>query len=876
MTDEQISEFDALPDGAASHLDAEADARPDWRRLLGDVSERIKHNLVQNLAIIGAVVLAVVGMGIGLRILLPEQILGKAPPRATLADALAALDREDFDQARSIAADLRLVDDLPPDELGGPAYVLGVVMSLDAENQWERREKRLLFLLATRYLEESRDAGFPQGRRAHGLYVLGKSHHESTHFAKSLEPLEASLDAGFPRQTELHGLLASSYLKDSKPEFDKALEHNRAYLSDDLLSFDQRHSALLLQAQIQFQLEDYTTSAAALSAISADSKQHSRALLLHARIVMHEADELVPAALAATPSDPQRALVSDKYEKARELLVKAQDISSGDEEVVRQAQYLIGQTYRRIAPLVATGTRETAERRTAVKQFRRVRRTHFDTAEGISAALEEAEVLQLLGDDDDAVVAFRRTLGYAADLKPYNNAWVPIDELQNRVEAAYRTYRADGQLRHAIGVASGMLALFSKARAIQLQAEAQQAEAIRLEEQARGLPRSEAEVTLHQSRTDYRKAGVLYAQLAKLRFATRRYPEDLWSTAENYMRGQDYLRAVTYYKRFLATRDRQARPPALTAIGEALLALNKPQDALPWVQECIEAFPRDPHSYRARIIAAQAYRELSNIEQAKLTLLENLEHDKLKPAAVEWRESLFALGDLHYLEGMLHETRSRLQGVNSRDAASRKAGLKQLELAQASFRTAVRKLGEAVQRDPNAPQALEARYHIAESHRHTAKLPRKRLPTVTIDLTRKRLNAEINQELNAAEAGYSKLIQVLNTRHEENELSDVERLILRNCYFARADALYDMESYDEAIKAYSTATNRYQHEPESLEAYVQIANCHRRRNRPGEARGTLEQAKVVLNRIAPGANFTQTTRYDRKQWAELLDWLATL
>ena len=92
----------------------------------------------------------------------------------------------------------------------------------------------------------------------------------------------------------------------------------------------------------------------------------------------------------------------------------------------------------------------------------------------------------------------------------------------------------------------------------------------------------------------------------------------------------------------------------------------------------------------------------------------------------------------------------------------------------------------------------------------------------------------------------------------------------------RADALFDVERYDEAIQAYSAATNRYQHDPESLEAYVQIASCHRRMGRISEARGTLEQARVVLQRIRPDANFARTTRLARQDWIPLLDWLRTL
>jgi tetratricopeptide (TPR) repeat protein len=104
----------------------------------------------------------------------------------------------------------------------------------------------------------------------------------------------------------------------------------------------------------------------------------------------------------------------------------------------------------------------------------------------------------------------------------------------------------------------------------------------------------------------------------------------------------------------------------------------------------------------------------------------------------------------------------------------------------------------------------------------------------------------------------------------------VAAALLRNCYFGRADALYDLGRYEEAIKAYSDATNRYQHEPESLPAYMQIASCYRALKRPGEARGTMEQARVVLERIRPDADFARTTPLDRQAWSDLLAWLRTL
>ena len=182
MSSERINEFDALPVGGP-----DLDARPRWRKVLDEVVDRLKHNPLQNLTIILAVIAAVTGLSLGLLLLVPETLGPSAPPPLTLADALAALDAEDFGEARRIAADLRLVDDLPEKDVGGPAYVLGVVMAREGEIEWERREKRLLLLLATRYHEEARKAGFPEGRQGHGLQAYSTATNRFQHEPESLE-----------------------------------------------------------------------------------------------------------------------------------------------------------------------------------------------------------------------------------------------------------------------------------------------------------------------------------------------------------------------------------------------------------------------------------------------------------------------------------------------------------------------------------------------------------------------------------------------------------------------------------------------------------------------------------------------------------------
>ena len=297
----------------------------------------------------------------------------------------------------------------------------------------------------------------------------------------------------------------------------------------------------------------------------------------------------------------------------------------------------------------------------------------------------------------------------------------------------------------------------------------------------------------------------------------------------------------------------------MVGLGEALLALGQPGESLAALTNCIEAYPLHPATYRARWLASLALQEQGKLTEAAELLIDNLYRHALAPQSSEWRDSLFSYGLLKYRQALEDETQSRLAGIDRDETEAPREALLRLEQSHASFQEAARALKEAVQRYPTASLTAHARYCIAESYRHSAKWPRKRLSSVTIETTRVALNRQVQEELLAALDQYGGLIAELSSGQVANQ-SGLEMALLRNCYFGRADALFDLGRYDEATQAYSAATNRYQHEPESLEAYVQIASCYRRLNRPAEARGTLEQARVVLQRIRPDADFTRTTR----------------
>jgi TolA-binding protein len=394
--------------------------------------------------------------------------------------------------------------------------------------------------------------------------------------------------------------------------------------------------------------------------------------------------------------------------------------------------------------------------------------------------------------------------------------------------------------------------------------------------QAATQPAAAAEVVRADARQHFRQAGADGERLAALRLATRHYVDDLVAAAEDYRLGQGYRQSIRVYREFLRQNPPQQVPEALVGLGESQLALGHVDAALTALARCRDDFPAHPATYRARLLESQAWQEKGEMPRAKELLLDNLYRHALTPRSTDWRDSLYALGRLLYREGCELETQSRASGVDQLDEDVRKEGLRLLEQSYAAFQEAIRTLTEAVERYPAAVQAIESRYWIAEAYRHAALWPRKKLAVTNIETSRLALNRQIQQELDAALGEYQALLTELSEEQSFPRRTPLELTMLRNCYFGRADALYDLGRYDEAIRAYSDATNRYQHDPESLEAYVQIANCYRRLKRPNEARGTLEQARVVLQRIRPDAEFLRTTRMDRQAWSNLLDWLRTL
>jgi len=747
------------------------------------------------------------------------------PP--SLAAGLEALDQGFYQSAREIAEQCRSHRLTPSDQLGWASFILGTAASHEADETWEQ-DKRAQYLLAARHLEEARQRGFPPGREGQGQYHLGRSLCLAGQTSAGRTQLLAALRASPELSTEIYQLLAVAWLQDSNPNYQEALRYHERYLSDPQVTGERRERGLLERSQILLRLDDLAGCRAALDQIPADSPLQAEALIIRAQIVMREA--AVAQQESVQPSVEASAQASQQYHEAITLLRRAQGRDTLDNPTSRTTSYLIGVCFHALR-----------DDRAALDQWQRTAALYPETPEAFAAGLQEAELLRAAGRDADALACLRRTLESAGPQETFSNPWFSLDEVRQRVLTAYRQDIEAGKFSPALELAGVSASVLPRYRSSELVAETHRAWGQTLLRQAQRASTPEAEELLRDGRRHLRLAGQAYERLAQARIITRNHPDDIWLSAESYLRGQDYQRAAQLFQKYIDIEARARRPRALLGLAEALLALDRLQEAEAKLNECIEFYPRDAATYDARLMSAHVYQEQGRQPEAEAQLLGILQGDDLTPQSKEWREALFALG--------------------------------QLLFDQERFPDAIARLAEAVERYPEDALALKSRYLIASAYRKLADVLSGKLVEDVSDRARTARREEIHGLLQKALVQYDLVLDALSERQQSMPLAPAEQVLSRNSLFARGTALVELERYPEAIKNFSTATNRYLQSPEVLEAYVQIANCYRRMNKPLDARGTLEQAKVILNRLAEDAPFAETTNRSRQEWAQYLDWL---
>jgi tetratricopeptide (TPR) repeat protein len=485
--------------------------------------------------------------------------------------------------------------------------------------------------------------------------------------------------------------------------------------------------------------------------------------MLRARQLMAQAAEPDPphGAQAAEP-----APAAPEYELAIAALRDVQAALGSDSEMARAAMYLIGKCYERLP----------GESDAALEQFARVRKLHPGTPEGVAASLAEADLLRRVGHLEQAQAAYQRTLQAAGDPSEYHNRWLPQADLRKTSQDGLDALVDAGQFSAALALLEAFSPTFDHITTLTHRASVYAAWGEHWQAHAAQQPGTEKDAAMRSARAMFRRAAKVYEQVAAARMAEREYPNDLWRAIENHLRGRSFSSAASLLQTYLAREAVARRPMALVKLGEAHLAMGDLGRAILALEECIELHEEDASVYTARLLAARAYAEKHEPEKAAELLRANLTARGVTPQSQEWRESLLALGKLHYAAG--------------------------------KYEPAIQSLGEYVQRyDGEEPDTLLAHYLVAQSHRLAASEPLRRLAAAITENERLKHRSQAEKFLSEALDHFAQVQRTLTLKSAGGALDPLEQAILRNCYYFRGDVYFAQREYEQALEVFRNASS---------------------------------------------------------------------
>ncbi len=360
--------------------------------------------------------------------------------------------------------------------------------------------------------------------------------------------------------------------------------------------------------------------------------------------------------------------------------------------------------------------------------------------------------------------------------------------------------------------------------------------------EADGIRRSQSIADL---RTHAGDAYIAYSRALTLA-DDRAHAEAMWKGVDLYDAAGNTQRAISALQLFVAERPDDGQTP------EALLRLGRTYQSAGQFDKAIDAFQHNQFRYPQSLAAsqsgvplAQAYiaKGADEYPKAEKVLLGVIDSPLIRPDAKEFRQALFELSQLFYHTGRYEEAVARLE--------------------------------EMTERYPNDEHMGQLLFLMGDSYRKSASLlvklasnnPADGAASVAADLAE--AAAAKKDRLNKAKNLFDRVVEVYRQSPPQ---ADLDKLYLKLGHFYRADCLFDLGQYEEAIKLYDAATLRYQDDPAALAAYVQIVNAYCALGKTEEARTANERAKWLLRRMPPEAFSDGSFSMPKEYWEQWLKW----
>ncbi len=325
------------------------------------------------------------------------------------------------------------------------------------------------------------------------------------------------------------------------------------------------------------------------------------------------------------------------------------------------------------------------------------------------------------------------------------------------------------------------------------------------------------------------------------------YAEALWKGIDLYDQAGNLQNVISALELFVAERpsDKLA-PDALLRLGRVYQAAGLPDKAIAVFQRNLFEHPKSLAASKSAVPLAQAYiaKGADYYSKAEHTLLGVVRDNPLvDPSAEEFRQSLFELAQLYYRTGRYEE--------------------------------AVARLDELTQRYPHEERMPQLLFLMGDSYRKSAQLLDARVASAS-SAGGTNAAVEMAEAITARRDRLSKarglFDRVIELYRAAKPTADLDKLYQKMAHFYRADCVYDLGDYQEAIKLYDAAAFNYQNDPSALSAYVQIVNAYCALGKPDEARAANNRAKWMLKHMPADAFQDGAFSMPRQYWDQWLQW----
>lgn len=581
-------------------------------------------------------------------------------------------------------------------------------------------------------------------------------------------------------------------------------------------------------------------------------------------------------------------MVAQNYRAAIKILKQIAEKKGLDRTYARKAQFLHGRCLQALGDRYKrTGNDREANKNynQAFYVFDRTADEYEDTDEGLAASLMAAYIYQKVDQHEYAMNRYRKTLSLIPSREDYRNQWFSLEEFEDIIEEGWKSWVESHHYEEAIRLAKLLKGLFDENQSRTLIAETYKQHAEHLEEELKKAPYTEWDDLTRELRAKWVEAG----KASKLKAATlksaEKYSETLWESAEQFRKGHDFDNSIDVLQDYLSSAPTIGQARAYVRLGENYMDVDKYDDAERTFNYVLLTFPTDAYAYEAQFLIGKCYFEKSYLSDeendyllmAEKAFLKVITSTQLTPDALEWRKTLFALGELYYLHGSMIQNESAHDIVletntTADDDLSEPLENKDLNQAFGLWDKAITRLGELLERFPNDTNKVNARYWLAHAYRRSAEKPQAELPSAETDTARNELRKQKDSFLRSSLEEFKILKFDLIKLRNVNRLDLLGQRILKNCFLEIAHLEYGLQQYSDAVLSYNSFLSEYPDDQFSLIASIQLANCYRELGQDQPARASIESAKYKFSQLRAaqddvfGNGEYNLTKDDWKHW----------